>query len=379
MSCLPTSHKSERIRQIFVAAVMTFAALSPIAIGATPVESVENYGADYADIVTAANREGKVVVYSVTSAVPLLLEDFQKLYPGVKLEYHALDTTPLYDRIVSESANGNTADVVWSSAMDLQIKLVSDGYAQAYASPEASKLPGWAIWRNEAFGTTSEPVGLVYNKRLLAAHEVPHDRAALMRLLKSQPTRFGNKVVAFDPEKSGLGYMLVTQDASVSPGSFRELTRTLGAAKVRLGSGSGAMFSLLGSGEAIIGYNLLGSYASGRAKKDLPDLGVVLPNDYTLVMSRIMFITKKASHPNAAKLWLDYVLSKRGQEIIAKSDLGSIRSDVDGDMTLAGLGKRLGNALKPIAVGPGLLGFIDPKKRAEFLGDWKASLGGAGK
>lgn len=379
MSCLPASHKSERIRQIFVAAVMTFAALSPIAIGATPVESVENYGADYADIVTAANREGKVVVYSVTSAVPLLLEDFQKLYPGVKLEYHALDTTPLYDRIVSESANGNTADVVWSSAMDLQIKLVSDGYAQAYASPEASKLPGWAIWRNEAFGTTSEPVGLVYNKRLLAAQEVPQDRATLMRLLKSQPTRFGNKVVAFDPEKSGLGYMLMTQDASVSPGSFRELTRTLGAAKVRLGSGSGAMFTLLGSGEAIIGYNLLGSYASGRAKKDLPDLGVVLPNDYTLVMSRIMFITKKASHPNAAKLWLDYVLSKRGQEIIAKSDLGSIRSDVDGDMTLAGLGKRLGNSLKPITVGPGLLSFLEPKKRAEFLGDWKASLGGAGK
>lgn len=345
-----------------------------MACGAS-AQSVANYGTGYADMVAAANKEGKVVVYSVTSAVPLLLEDFQKLYPGVKLEYHALDTTPLYDRIVSESATGSTADVAWSSAMDLQIKLVNDGYAQAYVSPEASNLPGWAIWRNEAYGTTSEPVGLVYNKRLLAPEEVPQDRAALIRLLKSQPARFNNKVVAFDPEKSGLGYMLATQDMSVSRDNFLSLAKTLGQVKVRPGSGSGAMFTLLGSGECIIGYNLLGSYAAGRAKKDLPELGVLLPKDYTLVVSRIMFITRKASHPNAARLWFDYVLSRRGQEIIAKSDLGSIRTDVEGEMTLASLGRQLGNAVKPIPVGPDLLKFLEPAKRSEFMDQWKQSLG----
>ena len=366
------------MRRVFAVAAFVLAVLSPTAYADAHSQLADNYGPGYAEIIAAANKEGKVVVYSVTSAVPLLLEDFQKLYPGVKLEYHALDTTPLYDRIVSESAAGTAvgtmADVAWSSAMDLQVKLVNDGYAQTYASPEASKLPGWAIWRNEAYGTTSEPVGLVYNTRLLAPEEVPQDRAALIRLLKSQPKRFNDKVVAFDPEKSGLGYMLATQDMSVSRENFLDLARTLGDVKVRPGSGSGAMFALLGSGECIIGYNLLGSYAAGRAKKDLPDLGVLLPKDYTLVMSRIMFITKKASHPNAARLWLDYVLSKRGQEIIAKSDLGSIRTDVEGEMTLAGLGKRLGNAVKPIAVGPGLLQFLEPAKRSEFIEQWKQSL-----
>ena len=236
--------------------------------------------------------------------------------------------------------------------MDLQIKLVNDGYAQAYTSAEISNLPGWAVWRNEAYATTSEPVGFVYNRRLLAQQDVPQDRAGLIRLLKSQSTRLQGKVVAFDPEKSGLGYLLMAQDASVSRSGFRELASALGEAKVRPGSGSGAMFTLLGSGECLIGYNLLASYAAGRAKKDLPDLGIVLPTDYTLVMSRIMFITRKAAHPNAARLWLDYVLSKRGQEIIAKSDLGSIRADVEGEMTLSDLGKRLGNALRPIPVGP---------------------------
>ena len=363
------------MRPLFAVAAIASAALSLISCAELPGKPVGNDAPAYAEIIAAANREGKVVVYSVTSAVPLLLEDFQKLYPGVKLEYHALDTTPLFDRIVSESATGNTADVTWSSAMDLQIKLVNDGYAQAYTSPEAANLPRWAIWRNEAYGTTSEPVGFVYNKRLLLQPDVPQDRAGLIRLLNTQPAKFNSKVVAFDPEKSGLGYLLMTQDRSVSRSGFRELVGALGEAKVRPGSGSGAMFTLLGSGECLIGYNLLASYASGRAKKDLPDLGLVLPKDYTLVISRIMFITRKAAHPNAARLWLDYVLSKRGQEIIAKSDLGSIRADVEGEMTLSDLGKRLGNALRPIPVSPELLKFLEAEKRAEFIGEWKTAIG----
>ena len=367
------------MRRLFAAVALGCAALSSLAHETLPSKPANDYGPGYAEIVAAANREGKVVVYSVTSAVPLLLEGFQKLYPGVKLEYHALDTTPLYDRLVSESASGKTADVAWSSAMDLQIKLVNDGYAQAYVSPESSNLPGWAIWRSEAYATTSEPVGFVYNKRLLAPQDVPQDRASFIRLLKSQPARFNANVVTFDPEKSGLGYLLMTQDASVSRNGFRELAGAFGQAKVRPGSGSGAMFALLGSGECLIGYNLLGSYASGRAKKDLPDLGVVLPKDYTLVMSRIMFITRKALHPNAARLWLDFVLSKHGQEIIAQSDLGSIRTDIEGEMTLAGLGKRLGNAVRPIPVAPELLKFLEPDKRAEFIGEWKAAVGLIGK
>jgi iron(III) transport system substrate-binding protein len=49
-----------------------------------------------------------------------------------------------------------------------------------------------------------------------------------------------------------------------------------------------------------------------RAKKD-PALGVVLPKDYTLVLSRVLFIGKQAKNPNAAKLWVDYILSQRGR------------------------------------------------------------------
>ncbi len=36
-----------------------------------------------------------------------------------------------------------------------------------------------------------------------------------------------------------------------------------------------------------------------------------------LVLSRVSFISLESEHPNAAKLWLDYVLSEKGQQILA--------------------------------------------------------------
>ena len=94
---------------------------------------------------------------------------------------------------------------------------------------------------------------------------------------------------------------------------------------------TGNMMEQVSSGEHLLGYNILGSYALMRAKKD-PSLGVVLPKDYTLVLSRVAVHSKKAKNPNAAKLWLDYLLSKRGQKMIGnQAELFSIRTDVEGE------------------------------------------------
>ena len=334
---------------------------------------VSSRASERAKLVAAAEREGSVVVYSVTSAVPELLADFQRLYPKVKLEYKSFDTKPLYDQVIKESAAGTTGDVIWSSAMDLQVKLVADGYAMTYRSPEAAHIPPWAVWRDQAYGTTFEPVGFVYNKTLVDAAEVPRTRAELIKLMSVQQSKFKGKITAFDPANSGLGYMLMTQDLSTSP-AFWDTAKALGEADVFAGTGSGAQFLRLGKGESMIGYNLLISYATGRIKKDLPQLAVVLPADHTLVMSRVMFISKKAAHPNAAKLWLDYVLSKRGQDILSALDLGSLRTDVAGELTPQALGARLGSALRPIPIGPALLTPLETDKREDFLRQWRLNV-----
>ena len=54
------------------------------------------------------------------------------------------------------------------------------------------------------------------------------------------------------------------------------------------------MLERVGSGEHLIAYNVFGSYALARAKKD-PSIGWLLPEDYTLVTSRVALISGKAS------------------------------------------------------------------------------------
>jgi len=137
------------------------------------------------------------------------------------------------------------------------------------------------------------------------------------------------------------------------------------------------MMEAIGSGAALLGYNVIGSYAMARARMD-PSIAVVLPKDYTLVLSRVMFIVKGAPHPNAAKLWVDFLLSQRGQALLAtKAGLPSVRGDVTGDYTAAKMTKALGTSLRPIGVGPGLLVYLDRVKQEEFRKQWNEATAGA--
>jgi iron(III) transport system substrate-binding protein len=285
-----------------------------------------------------------------------------------------MNSTEVYNRFISEAAaGGNTADALWSSAMDLQLKLASEGYALKYKSVEASKVPGWTVWDDTAYGTTFEPAAIVYNKRLLDPKEVPATHADLAKLI--QLPKFKDKVTTYDIEKSGIGFMFMSQDSKIMP-KFGDFENAFGVARVRVQSSTGTMMERISSGENLIGYNVLGSYALVRAKTD-PSIGVVLPKDYTLIMSRVLFINKSAKNVNAAKLWLDYMLSKRGQTIIAnESKLYAIRADVTGETTSADLIKQIGAAnVKPIPVAPSLLEFLAPAKRMTFLKEWKATGG----
>src|SRR5207302_459409 len=91
----------------------------------------------------------------------------------------------------------------------------------------------------QAYGTTFEPVGIVYNKRLLAAGDVPHTRAEFLKLIKSDPARFQGKVTTFDIEKSGSGFLFLTEDAKIDPALTWDVVRAMagpGHARHRIGA-----------------------------------------------------------------------------------------------------------------------------------------------
>lgn len=317
-------------------------------------------------------HEGRVVIYATTDerlADPLI-RDFEALHPGLRVDYHDMNSGQIYERFLAEEKAGGHADVIWSSAMDLQIKLVNDGHAQPHRSAETEGLPAWAIWLHEAFGTTCEPIAIAYNKRHLAAADVPRSHAALARLLLDHPERFGNQLITYDPTRSGLGFMLHTQDQQANPVVFWSVAAAMGRAGVRQSASTGDMLDHIARGQALLGYNVLGSYALTRAAAD-DAVGVILPNDYTLIMSRVAFIARSAPHPRAAGLWLDYLLSARGQRILAReTGLFSVRDDIPDKLSVAGLRRQLGSAFRPIALGTGLLTYLDDFKRDAFLRKW---------
>ncbi len=329
-----------------------------------------------AAIVAAAEKEGVLEVYSSTDAVVAapLLKDFAALHPGIRVEFNDMNTTEIYNRFVGEAAAGaGTGDLLWSSSMDLQVKLASQGYAADYRSPETPELPGWAVWKGEAYGTTYEPLVFVYNKRLLKPEEAPQSHAALAALLRAQRARFQGKLTAYDPERSGVGFLLITQDARQDP-AFADTIRAYGSVGIKLYTSVGAMLERVQSGEHLLAFNVFGSYALARQKKD-PSLGIVHPKDYVLVLSRVAFVPKAAKHPNAGRVFLDYLLSRRGQEVVARAGLGSIRADVTGEGTAATLAQSLGAGLRPIPVDPSLLEYLEPARRLQFLDRWQKALG----
>lgn len=329
------------------------------------------YPRSYKNIIAAAEREGRLVVYANTDAASMagVLNDFRQTYPRIAVAYHELSASDLYRRVIADRAKGApSADLVWSSAMDLQAKLINDDYAQAYSSPEKPNLPAWAVWKNEGWGVTAEPIVFAYNKRLMPAGDVPTSHAALERLLRTKPQAYRGKVSTYDPAQSGVGFLYLSQDVRVSRDTWK-LIRALGGVDPKLYASTAAMIDKLAAGEHLISYNVIGSYVLERAKRN-PAIGIVFPADYTQVMSRIAFIAKDARHPNAARLLLDHLLSRRGQQQLAARSLGPVRID----MPNSGVRAPRPDQVQAIPVGPGLLANLDQIKRAKFLRDWNKAL-----
>ncbi|MDC0711951.1 ABC transporter substrate-binding protein [Stigmatella sp. ncwal1] len=359
----------KRILTVLTAALWLTGA-TPEGSSATPPDG---YPLSYAHIIEAARQEGSLSIYSATDASEAapLIRAFEATYPGVRVEYADQNSTELYSRFIAEVAAGQgTADLVWSSAMDLQVKLIHDGYAQAYASPEKPNLPDWAVWKDEGYGVTAEPLVIAYNKRLMPPGDVPRTRADLERLLRAKKDFYQGKVASYDPERSGVGFLFISQDVQVRQDTWR-LVEALAGTQPRLYTSTGAMLERLVSGEHLLVYNMIGSYALQRQKKD-PSVGIVFPADFTLTLSRIAFIPTEARHPNAAKLFLDFLLSKRGQALLAQRDMSPVRADL-GD---TGVPTPPAEQVRAIRVGPQLLANLDPLTRLRFLKQWKRIVRG---
>ncbi|WP_049623768.1 ABC transporter substrate-binding protein [Frateuria defendens] len=301
-----------------------------------------------------------------------LIRDYQRLAPATTVRYRERGAQQLYAQFLAGPGAEGAPDLLISSAMDLQTKLVNDGYAQPHATAEAGALPDWARWREEIYGFSYEPVVLVYNTRRLPAAQVPRTHGELLRLLLDPASPVQGRIGTYDVLSSSVGYLLATQDAELGNMANALLT-ALGHNRAQLLDETTALLDRLESGQLLIGYNLLGSYAQSRIAHGAP-LATVSLGDYTLAITRTVLIPKAAPHAAEAGRFVDYLLSRRGQQVLARSGILPIRNDVPAAVPDLDRHGAAGGAVRPLRLGPGLLVYLDRLKRRQFLEDWNDSL-----
>lgn len=302
-----------------------------------------------------------------------LIVAFQSDYPDVDVTYGDSLTNELFDRLRATcDGTGPMADLVFSSSVDHMVRLANDGCAAAYRSPETERMPDYNRWRDAVFGFSFEPAVIVYNRQKVPADDIPRNRDQLIDLIRRKPETYAGKIGTYDIAASGIGYLFGFYDAEQSS-AFGRLIEALGRADARRFCCTGELLSGIESGDVLIGYNLLGSYAAARMAEGAP-VGIVLPSDYTLVLSRAAFLPVRAQNPGNGRLFLDFLLSEKGQRVAAQSfhfsEKGPLPAGVEGPDKAD-----LQGVFRPIPISPSLILVTDRQKRRQFLEQWQQAFG----
>lgn len=330
-----------------------------------------------AEIYPAAGAaERPLTIYSTTDTAVFeaAVRHFQRLNPGIAVEYEELESHVLYERFLEDLKHGRPrADLLLSSAMDLQVKLVNDGYAATHLSANARMLPEWARWRDQAFGFTFEPAVMVFNVNAFSGRTMPQTRSELIELVRRDPAAWRGRIGTYDIAGSSVGYLLASQDARQSS-EIGALLETLGDAGVVIERRTSDLLARLEKGNLAIGYNLLGSYAQSRIAAGAP-LAIVYPRDYTLVVTRTAVLPASAPNPDAAHRFLEYLVSIEGQRTLAnEGGLPAIRNEASVQQTRGGITNAVVGPLRPVVLGPGLLVYLDQLKKRRFMNVWNGAI-----
>lgn len=307
----------------------------------------------------------RLVIYSTldTRLVQPLIAAFQAQNPDVSVRYEDLLAAEIARRVVAETDAGQpTADFVFSSAMDQQMKLANDGYAQAVGL--ATPWPRWANWRDTAFALTFEPAVLVYHRPSFPQGP-PLSRLEMIEWLRQAPAAMRGRIGTYDIERSAVGYLYLARDAEHFPDIWT-LLRAMAAAGLQTFATSQDIIDRVADGRLVLGYNILGSYAADQSRLR-PDLGLVQFSDFTVVVSRVGLVPRAAAAPDLGAAFLNFLASDAGQALLAERlRLPAVSLGLSDADTAA--------ELRPVPVSPGLLAYLDQAKRRGMIRKWRAAL-----
>lgn len=297
-----------------------------------------------------------------------VVQAFLDQRPGTAIRYEQWGSNALHARTREECDTGRPqAHLVISSGVHQMVSLVNALCAAPWRSEQTARLPEALRWRDEIWGISREAAVMVYNRALVAPDEVPRSRFDLLDLLRPESSRFAGRVATYDIEESGLGFLFAFMD-SQEASTFGALMEAFARSGAVATCCSAEIIDGVESGAYLIAYNVLGSYAEAQARGN-PDIGIVAPADYTLVLSRAAILPGRVPDPEAAA-FLDFLLSDAGQRAMAEGGLTAAEGAVSADIAA----EEDDIVPRPIPLGPPMLVAMDPMKVDRFIARWRATF-----
>jgi len=267
-------------------------------------------------LIAGAKKEGKLVLYASAAVqqLQMYLAAFGKRYPFVKTEYFRTDKQKLVTRVLlEEQAKQQLADVVHTSVIETHI-LKKRGALSRYVPAESATYPS-QYKDPDGYWTSVYASGTLmgFNTRQVKRAEAPKTYEDLLN------PRWKN-AMGIDNTKIEWFSMLLKLKG-------RPFMEKLSAQNGQVMAGNTNLLNLLAAGEFAIMAGVYEYSVDNLKNKGAPVdwIGLEPVITYTVAAS----LPAQPPHPFAAKLFIEWLLTKEGQEVINQYGRVPIRDDID--------------------------------------------------
>jgi iron(III) transport system substrate-binding protein len=279
---------------------------------------------DRALIIERAKKEAEVVWYTsagLQDSNPMA-EVFQKDYPPIRVNVIRAGSGVLINRILNEARAQKGLFDVFNTNQESVLPLKKRGLLARYNSPEAAFYDD-DLKDKEGYWHAAYviPWFLGYNTGMVKKDEVPKNYEELLL-----PKWKGRRIaLGSDNGSLVLSGLIRVWGKEKAVRYFQQLAKQ--APAIQAGAPS-SRIQLLAAGEfplTLASGNTLQTFVSKGAPVDWMALEPVFVQVNTIMLAA------QSSHPNAAKLFIDFVLSKKGQEMIRSFHRVPARNGVDAE------------------------------------------------
>lgn len=269
---------------------------------------------------------GSVMLYTTIdeSVAMALKQSFEKEYPGVVLDYYYGDVNRVSKKIDAEFESGQpNADVVFLSDILTLEDMKSKSRLEAYNSSEAKKIPAeYKDKGNFYFAGAVTTMGIGFNNNPELGIEEKSAPKTWNDFLNND---FSGKMSLANPNSDNYvkyWVMAMMQNPNYGDAYFRKL-RDYG---VVIKSTERDVLDSIVSGTSSVG--ICYDETAANFTKEYEDFDFQYANSDNITMPTGVALVKDSINPINGKLLIDYLLSKKGQEVLIANGLVSARSDV---------------------------------------------------